>query len=73
MPKLKKAAKQTKTKKPPPNNYWKTKKKLEKKHVMNKLCIKCHKAEKKAGKPYGPTTCSKCHIRPQKPASEITY
>ncbi len=36
---------------------------LEKKHVMNKLCIKCHKAEKKAGKAYGPVTCSKCHVK----------
>ncbi|MBW1893549.1 MAG: cytochrome c3 family protein [Deltaproteobacteria bacterium] len=36
---------------------------LKKKHIMNKLCIKCHKAEKKAGKSYGPVTCSKCHIR----------
>lgn len=36
---------------------------LEKKQVMNKLCIKCHKEEKKAGKAYGPVTCSKCHVR----------
>ena len=36
---------------------------LKSKDVMNKLCIKCHKAEKKAGNKAGPTTCSKCHIR----------
>ena len=36
---------------------------LKPKAVMNKLCIKCHKAEKKAGNNAGPTTCSKCHIR----------
>jgi hypothetical protein len=37
--------------------------KLKGKQVMNKLCIKCHKAEKRAGKPAGPTTCAKCHVR----------
>ena len=37
--------------------------KLKKKQVMNKQCIKCHKAEKAAGNKFGPTTCSKCHIR----------
>jgi hypothetical protein len=36
---------------------------LKPKDVMNKLCIKCHKTEKKAGNNSGPTTCSKCHIR----------
>ncbi len=36
---------------------------LKSKDVMNKLCIKCHKAEKIAGNKTGPTTCSKCHIR----------
>jgi len=36
---------------------------LKKKQVMNKLCIKCHRAERKAGKPHGPTTCTKCHVR----------
>lgn len=36
---------------------------LKKKQVMNKLCIKCHKAEKNAGKPYGPISCSKCHTK----------
>jgi len=37
--------------------------KLKNKQIMNKLCIKCHKAEKKAGNPSGPTTCSKCHVK----------
>ena len=35
--------------------------KLARKQVMNKLCIKCHKAEKSAGNAAGPVTCSKCH------------
>jgi hypothetical protein len=34
---------------------------LARKQVMNKLCIKCHKAEKSAGNAAGPVTCSKCH------------
>lgn len=34
---------------------------LKPKKVMNLQCIKCHKAEKRAGKPYGPVTCSTCH------------
>ena len=37
--------------------------KLKKKHVMNKLCTKCHKENKKAGQKSGPTTCKKCHIK----------
>jgi len=37
--------------------------KLVKKQVMNKHCIKCHKAKKKDGIKTGPTTCSKCHIK----------
>ncbi len=47
------------------NSLMKLKKagRLTPKKVMNKLCIKCHKAEKLAGKPSGPTTCSKCHTR----------
>ena len=36
---------------------------LKKKYVMNKLCTKCHKETKKAGKKTGPTTCAKCHIK----------
>ncbi len=34
---------------------------LAPKQVMNKQCIKCHRALKKAGEPFGPTSCSKCH------------
>ena len=37
--------------------------KLKKKHVMNKLCTKCHKQRKKEGSKSGPTTCAKCHIK----------
>ena len=37
--------------------------KLKKKHVMNKLCTKCHKQKKKEGIKTGPTTCVKCHIK----------
>lgn len=33
------------------------------KQVMNKLCISCHRAEKRAGKPAGPVTCSDCHVK----------
>ncbi len=36
---------------------------LKPKDVMNKLCVKCHKAEKNAGNKAGPTTCSQCHIK----------
>jgi cytochrome c-type protein NrfB len=36
---------------------------LVKKQVMNKLCIKCHKAQQKMGKPAGPRTCTKCHVK----------
>ena len=35
--------------------------KLKKKHVMNKLCTKCHRQKKKAGEKSGPTTCKNCH------------
>jgi c(7)-type cytochrome triheme protein len=35
--------------------------KLEKKQIMNKQCIKCHKEKEKAGVKTGPTACSKCH------------
>lgn len=37
--------------------------KLEKKHIMNKLCTKCHKQKKKAGEKSGPVTCKSCHIK----------
>ena len=36
---------------------------LAKKHVMNKQCIKCHKAKKKSGEKGGPTSCKKCHLK----------
>lgn len=31
--------------------------------VMNKLCIKCHRAKKTAGEAAGPVTCTTCHQR----------
>jgi len=37
--------------------------KLKPKQVMNKQCVNCHKEQKKAGNPTGPTTCSKCHVK----------
>jgi hypothetical protein len=40
--------------------------KLKKKHVMKKLCTKCHKQRKKEGIKAGPTTCAKCHIKEKK-------
>ncbi|MGD8882846.1 MAG: cytochrome c3 family protein [Desulfobacterales bacterium] len=40
--------------------------KLKKKHVMNKLCTKCHRQKKKEGIKSGPTTCAKCHIKEKK-------
>ncbi len=36
---------------------------LMKKQIMNKHCQRCHRMEKKAGKPSGPTACNKCHVR----------
>ena len=36
---------------------------LEKKQVMNKNCVKCHKTMKKGGGKTGPTTCAACHVR----------
>jgi len=36
---------------------------LKPKKVMNLQCIKCHKEEKRAGKPHGPVTCNTCHIK----------
>ncbi|MBW1959733.1 MAG: cytochrome c3 family protein [Deltaproteobacteria bacterium] len=38
--------------------------KLKKKQVMNKKCLKCHRAKKKAGGKTGPASCSKCHLKP---------
>ena len=40
--------------------------KLKKKHVMNKLCTRCHKQQKREGKKGGPTTCKNCHIKDKK-------
>ncbi len=40
--------------------------KFKKKHVMNKLCIKCHRQKKQEGITAGPTTCAKCHIKETK-------
>lgn len=34
---------------------------LKSKQIMNTLCIKCHRAEKRAGNASGPTICSRCH------------
>jgi hypothetical protein len=36
---------------------------LKPKKVMNVQCIKCHRADKRAGKPHGPLTCATCHIK----------
>ena len=44
----------------------KTEGKLKKKHVMNKLCTKCHKEKKKEGVKTGPVTCKQCHIKEKK-------
>ncbi|MBW1898294.1 MAG: cytochrome c3 family protein [Deltaproteobacteria bacterium] len=41
----------------------KTEGKLKKKAVMNKLCLNCHRVEKKAGRPFGPLKCSECHVK----------
>ena len=41
----------------------KTDGKLKKKQVMNKTCLKCHKAKQKAGEKTGPTKCAACHIK----------
>ena len=36
---------------------------LKPKKVMNRQCIKCHRTDKRAGKPHGPLTCATCHIK----------
>lgn len=41
----------------------KTEGKLAGKQVMNTMCIKCHRAEKRAGKTAGPVSCSECHVK----------
>ena len=35
---------------------------LKSKQVMNKHCIKCHKARKKEKRSTGPTSCKACHV-----------
>jgi len=37
--------------------------KLKPKDVMNKQCLKCHRAARKAGNHSGPVSCMKCHKR----------
>lgn len=34
---------------------------LKAKQVMNKTCIQCHRAKKKAGEKSGPVSCNDCH------------
>jgi uncharacterized membrane protein len=34
---------------------------LKKKQVMNKTCVACHRAKKKAGEASGPVSCKACH------------
>jgi hypothetical protein len=41
----------------------KAKGELKKRQVMNKHCIKCHNARKRAGQPSGPTSCNDCHVK----------
>lgn len=36
---------------------------LKKKQVMNKTCIACHRAKKKAGEASGPVSCKDCHSK----------
>ena len=36
---------------------------LAQKQVMNKQCVKCHKAKKDAGEKSGPVTCTQCHTK----------
>ncbi|MBR9985593.1 MAG: cytochrome c3 family protein [Desulfosarcina sp.] len=36
---------------------------LKPKKVMNLQCIKCHKEDRKMGKPHGPVTCKTCHVK----------
>jgi hypothetical protein len=41
----------------------KTNKELQRKQVMNDVCLKCHKDFKKQGKEHGPTSCNGCHSK----------
>jgi cytochrome c-type protein NrfB len=36
---------------------------LAQKQVMNKQCVKCHKARKEAGEKSGPVACKECHVK----------
>jgi hypothetical protein len=36
---------------------------IKSKQVMNKVCLKCHRDMKKAGKKFGPVRCSGCHTK----------
>lgn len=36
---------------------------LSQKQVMNKQCVKCHKAKKDAGEKSGPVICKECHVK----------
>lgn len=36
---------------------------LAQKQVMNKQCVKCHKAKKEAGEKSGPVACKECHVK----------
>jgi cytochrome c2 len=36
---------------------------IKAKQVMNKVCLKCHRGMKKAGKKFGPVSCSGCHTK----------
>ena len=36
---------------------------LKKRQVMNKHCIKCPSARKRAGESSGPTSCNDCHVK----------
>lgn len=38
-------------------------KKLKKRQVMNKTCIKCHRTRRSQGQSYGPILCNDCHTR----------
>ncbi|MFZ3049064.1 MAG: cytochrome c3 family protein [Desulfatirhabdiaceae bacterium] len=36
---------------------------LQKKQVMNRQCVKCHKESKEANRKTGPLTCDQCHVK----------
>ena len=41
----------------------KKEKTLKRKQVMDDVCLACHRADRKAGKEYGPTSCNDCHSK----------